>query len=332
LKPSRLRSVLESLLAQRWPAFIWGPPGIGKSSIVHSIARERGLPVIDLRASLLDPTDLRGIPAIEGGRAVWCPPSFLPKAGEPPGILFLDEINAAPPLVQASLYQLVLDRRVGEYVLPAGWWIVAAGNRAQDRAVTFRMSSALANRFVHLDLDTDVEDWREWALQRRLEPLVVSFIGVRPNLLRQEPGEASAYPTPRSWEMASDVTGTFGGGLAGYRACADVLPGIVGQAAAVEFAGFVKKAASEKQMRAIVDDPAGAPLPDALDGIYLLTSWLAYHAEDVEISKASAVLLGRLPAEFGVVLARDMLKARPTFAREAGYRDFLKKHGHLIQR
>jgi hypothetical protein len=139
------------------------------------------------------------------------------------------------------------------------------------------MSSALANRFVHLDLDTDVEDWREWALQRRLEPLVVSFIGVRPNLLRQEPGEASAYPTPRSWEMASDVTGIFGGGLAGYRACADVLPGIVGQAAAVEFAGFVKKAASEKQMRAIVDDPAGAPLPDALDGIYLLTSWLAYH-------------------------------------------------------
>ena len=328
MKPSRLKTVLESLLSQRWPAFIWGPPGIGKSSIVHTIARERSLPVVDLRASLLDPTDLRGIPAIEGGRAVWCPPAFLPQAGEPPGILFLDEINAAPPLVQASLYQLVLDRRVGEYELPPGWWIVAAGNRQQDRAVTFRMSSALANRFVHLDLETDIDDWREWALGRRLEPLVVSFVGVRPKLLWQEPGDASAYPTPRSWEMASDVIGTFGG----HKACADVLPGIVGAGAAVEFAGFVKKAINERQMRAIVEDPAGAPLPEALDGIYLLTSWLAYHAQDVEVSKASAALLGRLPPEFGVVLARDMLKVRSGFMKETGYKDFIKTHGHLIAR
>ena len=135
MKPSRLATVLSSMLGQRWPAFVWGPPGIGKSSIVHSVARQAGMSVIDLRASLLDPTDLRGIPAIVDGRAVWCPPAFLPKEGESPGVLFLDEINAAPPLVQASLYQLVLDRRVGEYVLPAGWWIVAAGNRQKDRAV-----------------------------------------------------------------------------------------------------------------------------------------------------------------------------------------------------
>ena len=93
MKPSRLHGVLRSLLKQRWPAFIWGPPGIGKSSIVHSIGREHGVPVVDLRASLLDPTDLRGIPAIESGRAVWCPPAFLPSANDEPGILFLDEIK-----------------------------------------------------------------------------------------------------------------------------------------------------------------------------------------------------------------------------------------------
>lgn len=328
MKPTRLKTVLESLLNQRWPAFIWGPPGIGKSSIVQTIARERNLPVVDLRASLLDPTDLRGIPAIEGGRAVWCPPAFLPREGELPGVLFLDEINAAPPMVQASLYQLVLDRRVGEYVLPDGWWIVAAGNRQQDRAVTFRMSSALANRFVHIELEPDVDDWREWAIGRRLDPLVVSFVGVRPKLLWQEPADTAAYPTPRSWEMASDVMRTFGG----HKACADVLPGIVGTGAAVEFAAYVKKAVNEKHMRAIVADPLGAELPEALDGIYLLTSWLAYHAEDGDVSKASATLLGRLPPEFGVVLARDMIKARPAFMRESGYKDFIKAHGHLIAR
>jgi hypothetical protein len=328
MKPTRLKTVLESLLHQRWPAFVWGPPGVGKSSLVRQIAAERKLPVIDLRASLLDPTDLRGIPAIEGGRAVWCPPSFLPRPDEVPGVLFLDEINAAPPLVQASLYQLVLDRRVGEYVLPDGWWIVAAGNRQQDRAVTFRMSSALANRFVHLDMEADVDDWRTWAIDKRLSPLVVSFIGVRPSLLLGEPGESSAYPTPRSWEMASDVMTAMGG----PKESSDVLPGIVGQGAAVEFQGYVKKALNEKAIRKVVDDPQNADLPTDLDGTYMLTSWLAYHAADAEVSAASAVLLTRLPPEFGVVLARDMIKARPAFMKEAGYRDFLKTHGHLMAR
>jgi hypothetical protein len=328
MKPSRLTTVLESLLAQRWPAFIWGPPGVGKSSIVRQIAAARGLPVIDLRASLLDPTDLRGIPAIEGGRAVWCPPSFLPKPEDKPGVLFLDEINAAPPLVQASLYQLVLDRRVGEYVLPEGWWIVAAGNRQQDRAVTFRMSSALANRFVHLELEPDVDDWRTWALAHRVSPLVVSFIGVRPALLSQEPGDTSAYATPRSWEMASDVMSTMGG----PKDASDVLPGIVGQGAAVEFQAYAKKAINEKAIRKVVDSPQDADLPQDLDGTYMLTSWLAFHATDPDVSQASAVLLQRLPPEFGVVLARDMIKARPAFMKEPGYRDFLKTHGHLMAR
>lgn len=328
MKPTRLNSVLESLLTQRWPAFIWGPPGVGKSSVVQQIAARKGLPVVDLRASLLDPTDLRGIPSIDNGRAVWCPPAFLPDASQPPGVLFLDEINAAPPLVQASLYQLVLDRRVGEYVLPPGWWIVAAGNRQQDRAVTFRMSSALANRFVHLDMETDVDDWRAWALARRIDPLVLSFIGVRPALLLGEPGETQAYPTPRSWEMASDVMSAMGG----PKEAGDVLPGVVGQGAAVEFAAFVKRALNEKALRAVVDDPTQAILPTDLDGIYMLTSWLAFHAAQEDVSVASAVLLSRLPPEFGVVLARDMVKARPAFMKEAGYRDFLKTHGHLITR
>lgn len=328
MKPSRLKSVLESLLTQRWPAFVWGPPGIGKSAIVRSVAAAAGLPVIDLRASLLDPTDLRGIPVVKAGRAEWCPPSFLPRPADPPGVLFLDEINAAPPLVQASLYQLVLDRRVGEYVLPQGWWIVAAGNRQQDRAVTFRMSSALANRFVHITLEPDVDDWRTWAIATGLDPLVVSFIGFRPALLRQEPGQEAAYATPRSWEMLSDVLRSFGG----PKGCADLVPGIVGEGPAREFASFIKQAANMAQIEAIVADPEGRSLPQSLDGIYVLTSWLAHNAGKDEVARAAAVLLARLPPEFAVVLARDMLRARPAFARDAAYRDFMKRHAALIAR
>ena len=326
MKPTRLHAVLASMLGQRWPAFIWGPPGIGKSAIVRAVAAKAGLKVVDLRASLLDPTDLRGIPAVVDGRAVWCPPTFLPAAGEPPGVLFLDEINAAPPLVQAGLYQLVLDRRVGEYELPPGWWIVAAGNRQRDRAVTFRMSSALANRFVHLELDTDAQDWRLWAMEAGIDPLVMSFIGVRPALLREEPGESPAYSTPRSWEMLSDVLRKF----EGYKGCADIVPGIVGEGAAREFAAFVKRAMSAKQMEEIILDPENSVLPTAIDGIHVLTTWLVYCAERDDVVNASAVLLSRLPTEFAVVLSREMLRARPAFSRAAGYKKFMKQHAALI--
>ena len=326
MKPSRLTSVLTSMLGQRWPAFIWGPPGIGKSAIVHSIATEAGLPVIDLRASLLDPTDLRGIPAIVDKQAVWCPPAFLPKEDSKPGVLFLDEINAAPPLVQASLYQLVLDRRVGEYVLPNGWWIVAAGNRQKDRAVTFRMSSALSNRFVHLDFDVDVSDWRTWALSKNIDPLIIAFIGYRPALLREDPAEAPAFPTPRSWEILSDVIKKFGS----HKECADFIPGIVGVGAAAEFGTFIKRALNMKQMEEIVANPNDAVIPKALDGLHVLTTWLVHSSSRDDVITASAILLNRLPPEFSGVLAKEMLQVSPSFSKEEGYKTFMKKNASLI--
>jgi hypothetical protein len=326
MKPTRVFDVLQKLSKTRWPAMIWGPPGAGKSSIVRDVAKAGELPVLDLRASLLDPTDLRGMPAIESGRAVWCPPSFLPKDSDPPGVLFLDEINAAPPLVQASLYQLVLDRRVGEYTLPDGWWIVAAGNRLGDRSVVFRFSSALANRFIHLDFDVDLGDWRVWALQRGIHPSITALLAIRPELLLGEPGERPAYPTPRSWEMTSDVIEQFGD----IESCADLLSGIVGEGAAIELIAFARHSVREELFLQIVGDPQNAPIPTQLGELYALTSWLAFHAKDKSVRSAGARLLTRLPVEFAVILARDFINAAPSVVKESGYREFLRKHAALI--
>ncbi len=326
MKPSRIHRVLKQMIHQRWPAFIWGPPGVGKSAVVRTVAAEEGLPIVDLRASLLDPTDLRGIPAIQDGQAVWCPPAFLPKEGTPPGILFLDEINAAPPLVQASLYQLVLDRQIGEYHLPDGWRIIAAGNRQADRAVVFRLSSALANRFVHLDFEVDVNDWRSWAIMAQINPLILGFIGVRPELLLGNPGETVAYPTPRSWEMVSDIIKAHGT----IKECSDVIPGIVGEAAAVEFLGYTKKSLDEEAFRKILDNPDSAVLPTSLSDVFALTSWFSYYGKEEKVRLAGATLLSRLSPEFAVMLARDLLKASPSLIKEPGYKDFLKKHGRLL--
>jgi hypothetical protein len=282
--------------------------------------------VIDLRASLLDPTDLRGIPAIIDQKAVWCPPGFLPQAKSKPGVLFLDEINAAPPMVQASLYQLVLDRKVGEYMLPDGWWIVAAGNRQKDRAVTFRMSSALSNRFVHLELDVDVSDWRTWALKNNIHPMVTAFIGYKPGLLREDPSESAAFPTPRAWEILSDVIKKFGG----IKECSDIVSGIVGQGAATEFAAFVKRALNMSQIEEIVANPEVAKLPKALDGLHVLTTWLVHSADRQDVVKASSILLNRLPPEFAVVLAKEMINLHSAFSRQEAYKTFMKTHAKLI--
>jgi hypothetical protein len=154
----------------------------------------------------------------------------------------------------------------------------------------------------------------------------MSFIGVRPALLREEPGESPAYSTPRSWEMLSDVLRKF----QGYKGCADIVPGIVGEGAAREFAAFVKRAMSARQMEEIILDPENSLLPTAIDGIHVLTTWLVYSADRDDVVNASAVLLSRLPAEFAVVLSREMLRARPAFSRAAGYKKFMKQHASLI--
>jgi len=144
MRSKDITETLGALVDQKLPTFLWGAPGIGKSSVVKQVAEAKGIGFIDLRLSLMDPTDLKGIPFYENRahQAVWAPPSFLPREGS--GILFLDELNTAAPSVQASAYQLILDRRVGEYELPEGWAIVAAGNRENDRGVVYRMPLPLA--------------------------------------------------------------------------------------------------------------------------------------------------------------------------------------------
>ena len=204
MKPSEIASSLQLLAQIHKPAFLWGPPGVGKSQVVAQVATALGIRLIDIRAILLDPVDLRGLPTVEQGRAAWAIPAFLPEDGA--GILFLDELNAAPPLVQAACYQLVLDRALGEYRLPDGWTVFAAGNREGDRAVTARMSSALANRFVHLVFETDIDDWSRWAMGAGdLRPEVVAFLRWRPELLHQFEPTEKAFPSPRAWASISHI-------------------------------------------------------------------------------------------------------------------------------
>lgn len=202
MTPKELTHYLNGLIQHdvRLSTMIWGAPGIGKSSIVAQIAELHDLEVIDLRLSQLAPTDLRGLPVAENGLAKWFPPEFLPNTGK--GILFLDEINMASPAMQGIAQQLILDRQVGTYRVPEGWFVWAAGNRKSDRAAVFEMPSALANRFIHLDLVVDLDSFKSWGLRNGISEEILAFLSFRPALLHSLDAKSVAWPSPRSWFMA----------------------------------------------------------------------------------------------------------------------------------
>lgn len=304
MKPSQVVTSLTSLTASRQPLFLWGAPGVGKSQVVAQTAKALGLDLIDIRALLLDPVDLRGLPRISAdGRSEWCIPSFLPVQGR--GILFLDELNAAPPLVQASCYQLVLDRRLGEYLLPEGWTIIAAGNRESDRAVTHRMPSALANRFVHIDFTPDLDEWLLWAYDAGIAPEILSFLRFRPALLHDFHPDRSgkAFPTPRSWEFASKILQN----VTDEEVLHQLLAGTVGVGAAKELAGYMKIWRQLPEAEEVLANPQRVDIPSDPAILYAICETVG-RAASLERGEALLLFAHRLPAEFSILLVREAVR------------------------
>jgi hypothetical protein len=192
--------------------FIWGAPGIGKSSIVERFAGEVGLSCVSLLGSQLAPEDIIGVPQIIDGKSVFCPPRAI--ARDEAYCLFLDELNACSQEVQKAFYSLIHDRRIGEYRLPEGSIVIGAGNRAQDNAIVKTMSSALVNRMFHVELTPSHRDWLAWAGQNGIHPHIIEYIGLRPDhLWKQPPKTEEPFSTPRSWHILSDALHSYGDGV-----------------------------------------------------------------------------------------------------------------------
>ena len=191
------------------PVFIWGPPGIGKSALVQQFAADLGLDCVSLLGSQLAPEDLIGVPQIVEGVSRFCPPAQIARSQ--PYCLFLDELNACSHEVQKAFYSLIHERRIGEYHLPAGSIVIAAGNRAQDSSIVKTMSAALLNRLVHVQLRVAHRDWMQWALASEIHPLVVEYLQNRPDHLWSPPPKTEEpFSTPRSWHMLSDALHAYG--------------------------------------------------------------------------------------------------------------------------
>jgi len=251
------------------PVFIWGAPGIGKSSIVEAFAASLGLPCVSMLGSQLAPEDIIGVPQIVDGKSVFCPPRMI--AREEPYCLFLDELNACSQEVQKAFYSLIHDRRIGEYHLPEGSIIIGAGNRAQDNAIVKPMSSALINRMFHVELVASHRDWLEWAGQNGIHPFILEYIGLRPDhLWKQPPKTEEPFSTPRSWHMLSDALHSYGDDISEKQleilAC-----GCLSPHHATQFRAFVKQVRNRYALSAIISGEQKWPnKPEDRDTLYFL--------------------------------------------------------------
>lgn len=230
------RAQVAGTMTASW--MLHGRPGIGKTEVVQTLATRIGARLFDLRLTTIEPQDLRGLPYFDHDqqRTIWYRPEDLPDDPATPSVLFLDELTAASPMVQPTVYGLLQERRVGRHLLPASCFVVAAGNGTEDGAIAYEMGSALSDRLIHLNLMAEATDWlARYAQPMGLHPAVLAFIRTRPDLLETTQtalrrGEVIAC-TPRSWARVSAILGAVPD-----RRLRDVMiAGTLGEAAAAEF-------------------------------------------------------------------------------------------------
>jgi len=333
MKASDITKVIDKLIDRKLPVFIWGAPGIGKSSIVKQIAQKKELEFLDLRLSLLDPTDLKGIPFFnaETKEGVWAKPSFLPGDADSKGILFLDEINTAPPAVQASAYQLILDRKVGEYELPEGWSIVAAGNRENDRGVVYKMPPPLANRFVHFEMEVNFDDWKAWAYRNGIDHSIIGYLSYDKSMLFtfDPTSNEKAFATPRSWEYVDSIVKS---GIES-NLILDSISGAVGREAAVGYSSFVKVMQQLPNLAEILDgtmDKLDEEDPRVLMALAIgLVNALKETPDDDAIGNVLD-FSRQLPGEFAIMLVKDLQQNGIDVEDSAAWNNWVRKFAYLL--
>ena len=287
VRPAQVPELLLGLATVR-PVFLWGAPGIGKSSLVREFADSLGLECVSLLGTQLAPEDLIGVPQIRDGRSVFCPPEAI--ARDEPYCLFLDELNAATPDVQKAFYSLILDRRIGSYELPAGSIVIGAGNRATDNALARPLASALVNRLTHVHLEASPKDWLDWAARSGIHPWVTDYLTDRPHHLWSKPPKIEEpFSTPRSWHMLSDAIASFGPAL-DEETLKVLAHGTLTPAHASAFCGYVRIVRSEVGVEAILKGDARWPhrIQDRDLLYYLAESFRGRLMRDLPASKQHA--------------------------------------------
>jgi hypothetical protein len=322
---SELKEQIHISYQTKTPLFIWGGVGIGKSETIRSCAKEISKEMdlefsevntenghfgfLDVRISQLEPSDLRGLPVqdLNNETTRWLIPNWLPKKEDSKGIIFFDELNLSPPSIQAVAYQLILDRRIGDYVLPKGWVILSAGNRVEDKCSVFEMSNALCNRFSHAELTPpDKDEWSKWAMENDVDSRIIAFINFKPSSLNRvdDKNMDKAFPTPRSWKFCSQLISQ----REDLKLVKRLVSGSVGEGTSIEFVAFLKLQ-SKINLKEILKNPKSIENVKEIDLRYVLLGTIAEtYKKDKKILSQTFELCDYLEPEFSILLLR-FLKA-----------------------
>lgn len=306
---------------------LWGPPGVGKSQAIRQIAEKLGtrtgkrVVVTDVRLLLFNPIDLRGIPTANADKtlAVWLKPKIfqMDESDRVVNILFLDEISAAPQTVQAAAYQITLDRVIGEHRLPENCIVIAAGNRTTDKSVAYKMPRALANRLMHIEIESNLDSWRAWAVSHGINERVLGFLAFKTNCLNaDEKSDDLAFATPRSWEMVSNVLNNVNSDTEKVRT---LISGLIGTGTAHEFCTWCRIYADLPRIEDIFAGKSPR-VPTTTDALYaLVSSMTAYareHRSDMRGLAYSISYANKLPADFSTVLMKDYMYLEEGFKKK----------------
>ncbi|MGH0003165.1 AAA family ATPase [Pseudovibrio ascidiaceicola] len=317
---ARASTLLEHYINKDMPVFLWGDVGIGKSDSVAAVASKHDADLLDIRLSMFDPVDLRGLPTIQNGETIWLKPAIWPKDECKPTFLFFDEFDRASPAVQSAALQIVLNRRIGEHKLPDNVRIIAAGNGSTDRVGTQRTSAAGNNRFAHVQAEPDLDSWRRWAATSGLHPMVIAFVSFRPELLHKRSDKHDkSFPTPRSWASVAEFAD------APETIRMDLVTGLIGQGAAAEFEGFVRVFKNLPSLDAVIADPTGSRVPKDPAARYAITAGLAVKAT-MQNFQNIITYLERLPQEFSVLGVVDACRRDESLTHTSTYTQWAVDH------
>lgn len=334
------------------PVMIWGPPGVGKSTVIKDVARDLDIGYIDVRLAQREPIDIRGLPVPKDDGVHWYISAEWPREKDSRGIIIFDELTAADRTLQVAAYEFILDRRLGDlYTVPEGWYIVGAGNRTSDRAVATTMSSALANRFLHVEIEADADSWIKWALRHNIHPSVAGFIRFKPDsLFNMEGNLERGWPSPRTWERVSTMLHlTDQNRTEGQRMLDISIEGLVGTGVGVEFNAYRQWSDKLTNVRELMLEPKKEiQIPERADQKYALCSAMVYHVWRGSDEKESQKLLdgffrislelssdfaamSMIDAMFGLdaALADDYSKK---LIEHPLYKNWQKKHGTALKR
>lgn len=311
--------------------YISGAPGLGKTSLAYDVADALEIPrerVLIFRPSLKDPVDLMGVPSPEGGVTHWNPPADLHRytRGTGKGMIVWDELPQGVQMMQNAIAGAMLDRFIGDLHFDPEVVMLATGNRTQDKAGASRVVSQLANRMMHLEMEAHLDDWCTWAMTSGIDPLMIAFMRLRPDMLHDFSPDRFSNPTPRSWEMVSRSLDPTEMTRGEYHAA---VAGLVGEGAGAEYVGFRDIAAKMPNVDAILIDPDKAEVPTEPGILFAVSTALAMRSTVGNFDRVMSYLM-RLPVEFSTMSVKDCLLREPKVKSTKAFTEWAVKNSNVF--